>query len=343
MKFLESLYSKVFVNIVVTELESHVYIEVCPKKDVIQSYEKKFVTLNFNAEMIEFIDSYIKDTPFYYIAVLDNSLSQGAIPSCSKDKRALYKDLSACEFKCQNSMWMYYTAKADIYEIEKRYEKRGVDFIFSPFSVLSRFFKDKIELSIAAFLLIQEESIVFTVFENSELLYGEYINMMNFEEEPQEVEALEEELEELEDIDLNDDEEGIDLDDMSALDEMDSLDDFGDIEDLEDMEEIDEFSQTEDVEEEFYEEPEDVPSQESDDSFSQDFQRFSLVQKAINTFYHDDKYQSKFIENVYIADSVGITAEFKRYFEEEMFMNVYVRQILISSEVAELARLEVMG
>ena len=339
MNFFESLYIKVFVNIIVGRDNTVAYIESCSKKGVINSHEESFDTLRINEKMLSVIKKYTSETPFYYISFLDASSSQGAIPTCAKNRIAYYYDVSDSEYKCQDSKWINYTSKTDLYEVERHYREIGVDFIFSPFSVLAHFFKDKIDGQAAIYVLLQEDFISLAVFKESELLYAQRVGMKS--------DSAKEELDSVDaamdmDVDLNLD-DSIDLDNVSVTDEMDSLDDFGDIEDLDSLDDIDEFSETQDVEEEFYHEHEEESEQESDDFFNEDYQRFFLVQSAINSFYKDVRYQSEFLENIYIADAVGVTGELKRYFEEEMFMNAYVRRMSLGAEVSALARLEVLA
>lgn len=331
-KFFESIYQKVFVNIVVKSTSTDVYIELCSKNDVVDNVESNFNTTKINEDMLGFITSYTRESPFFYISILDMSPSQGALPTCSKNRLSYYYNVSASEYKCHNKKWTYYTSKSDLYDIERRYKDTGVDFIFSAFSLLTNFFKDKIDSNLAMYILIQDEFVSLSVFDNSELLFAEHLNMESSHENDDLL--IDDSSEEL---DL---EEGVDLEDIEVTDTSDTLDDFNDIEDLDSLEEIDEFSENEDVEEEFYHE-EDKLAEENSDGFNEDYQRFSLIQSSINHFYKDTKYDSQFIENVYIADGVGITSELKRYLEEEMFLSVYVRHIELGVEVAELARMEV--
>ena len=334
-KLLEALYNKVFVNIVINKHSVHVQIDICSKKGVIETYDESFETSYINDAMLKYIKSYTAESPFYYVSVLDISTQQGVIPTCSKNLLSRYHDVSDSEYKCHNKLWTYYTSKTDLYEIEKIYKDVGVDFIFSPFSILSDFFKDKIVSHMALYILVQENFVCLSIFEDSKLLFGQYLDMENSQENDDFL------LDDVgDDIDLDLD-EGINLEDIDVIDDIDDVDDFGNIEDLDSLEDIDEFS--EDVEEEFYQESEqEIEENASSDGFNEDYQRFSLIQSSINRFYKDDKYESKFIENVYIADAVGISADLKKYLEEEMFLTVYVRRIEIASELSALAQ-EEMG
>ncbi len=336
--FLESLYLKIFVNIVVNKYNTSVYIESCSKKETVDTAEETFKTTTINDEMYEFINSFTKESPFHYISILDTSSSQGLIPSCKNDRVLKTIDKSSSKYLCFNQSWAYYTSKLDLKETQHEYSRVGVDFIFSPFILLNRFFQDKIDSHMAMFILIEGNYISLSVFDNSTLLYGVHLDMQN------DIESEELLIDEDMEADINlDSDDGIDLDDIDALEEMDGLDDFGDIEDLDSIDDIDEFSETRDVEEELTEEAEAVEDNmpiDDSDGFTDDYHRYSMIQTAVNEFYKDERYDSKFIETVYIADGVGVSPDLKTYLEDEMFLSVYIRHLDLPSELCELAKLE---
>ncbi len=339
----ESLYLKILVNIVIANSKTTVYIETLNKKNILNAEEVAFDTKYLSSKMYEYILSFTKESPFFYISILDTSKAQGAIPTCSKQQVNSFQDLSSSEYKCYDNKWSYYTSKSDIYSIEKVYEKIGVDFIFSPFVVLANFFKDKIQTHMAMYILIEEESLSLSVFKNSELLYAEYLDI-SLELDRNELLIEDADLSDInleEDDDSSIDLDSIDLDDIDSIDDIDELDDFGDIENLDSIEEMNEFNDTKDIEEELAEneDQEDFPSPNSD-GINEDYQRFVMIQASISDFYKNDKFDSEFIENGYIADSVGVSSDLKKYLEEEMFLNVYVRHIDLSAEVCEIAKME---
>jgi len=311
-----------------------VYIEICNKKGVVDSVEDTFKTTTLTESMYQFIESYIKETPYYYISILDTSLTQGVLPSCSKN---LSNNIDMSEFKsiCYKNDWKYYTSKFDINSIQKVYSKIGIDYIFSPFILLNNFFKDKIDTHMALFILIEENALSLSVYNNTELLYGIYLDM-NHDSITEELMIDEMGLDD--NIDLDD----IDLDDIDALEDMDELDDFGDIEDLDSLDEIDEFADARDMEEELTEEAQENKSMPINDTdgFTDDYHRYSMIQSAVNQFYKDDSVNSQFIETVYVADGVGVSGDFKTYLEEEMFLSVYIRNIDLATQVCELAKME---
>lgn len=361
-KLLEILYHKVFINIVVHKFNTVVYIEVCSRDSIIESVEKNFDTVTLDKKMHQFINFYVKKTPYFYISILDKVNTQGAIPNCANDKISDFIDVSTTRHLCYHDSWTYYTTKSEIEALQKVYSKVGLDYIFSPFVLLSHFFKDKIESYMAMFILIQEGNISITMFDNSKLLYATYLELdySNDSEElsiEDNIDLVEDDNIDLGDVDVLDDMDTLDslddmdtldsLDDMDSLDEMDSLDDFGDIEDLDSFDDMSDFDDDKDVEEELIDEL-DVSDTttattnqvKQSNSFTGDYHIFLMIQRAVNAFYKDEKFNSEFIESVYIADALGVSDDLKKFLEEEMFLSVYIRKINLSIEVCNLAKLE---
>lgn len=329
-KFLETLYTKVFINIIVENLQTVVYVEVCSKKDVLQSTHKVFETTTINSKMYEFVRSFFKETPFCYISVLDKSSNQGAVPTCAPSEMEKFYDINASEYICYSGEWAFYTSEYDLEAIKHEYRSVGLDFIFSPFAIMANFFKDKIENTPAMFVLVEDNYLSFSIFDNSKLLYGEYLNMQHHkDDEDMLIDSL------LEDEDVSLGIKGIDIEDMSLDDDSTDFDDFTNIEDLDSADDMDEFSEMQEAQE-IVENDVDISSE----GFNEDYQRFSLIQSALNTFYKDSKYESQFIETIYIADGIGTSSELKSYLEEEMFLNVYIRKIDLGVAVCEMAKAE---
>ncbi len=334
-KLFEGLYLKIFVNIIVYHSKSIVYIEVCNKDKVLDSMEESFESTGLNAKMYKFIKSYTEESPFHYISVLDTSISQGAAPTCKSNEISLFFDSASSKQLCYADRWTYYTSNPDLHLLKKEYSSLGVDFVFSPFVILAKFFKDKIDSHMSMYILVEDTFLSLAVFDHSELLFAEHLDMENNKDtddllmDDGSIQNLEFELE-----------SSVNLDDIDADDDIGELDDFGDIEDLDDFEDIDEFSEIKEDEEEFIEEDNEEYTRNEAEGFNEDYQRFALIKSSLNHFYKDDKYKSQFVESVYIADGVGISSDLKKYLEEEMFLSVFVRRIDLSAEVCELAKAE---
>jgi hypothetical protein len=77
------------------------------------------------------------------------------------------------------------------------------------------------------------------------------------------------------------------------------------------------------------------------EEINHDYDRFTCIEKAFTKYYQDKRYESEFVETVYIADGHGISDDLKRYLEEELFVSVVVRRVDIARAVNELAVKEV--
>lgn len=329
-KIYKALYLRIFVNIIVKHQKTIVYIELFNSKGVVDSFQKGFDE-DSEEHMYDYIASYTKESPFHYISILDTSSEQGVLPTCSKDEMPKFHDMSRALSRCYNDEWAYYTSKSDLHSLEKQYSKIGLDLVFSPFIILHNFFKDKIPTHKAMYVLIEENYMSLSIYNNSELLFGQHLDVENYSQND---ELLMDDQEEEHNI-LEEDDDTIDLDDIDTLDD---LDDFGDIEDLDTLEEMEDFTQTRDIEEEFNQEQK--ATKKKSEGFNEDYQRFLLIQKAIHHFYKDDRFKSEFVEAIYIADSINVSRDLKKYLEEEMFLSVYIRHIDLVYEVCELAKTE---
>jgi len=335
-KLFESLYLKVFVNIIVTRSHTIVYIETSNKKGILEHVEEIFKTTTINDKMKMFIDSYTQESPFNYISFLDKSEFQGAAPTCSNKELSKFFDVSSSKYLCYLNKWAYYTLNSDLQLLKKEYSTIGVDFIFSPFTILAKFFKDKIGKTSAMYILIEDGRISLGVFDNSQLLYADYMLLKQNE-------VIDDLLEDdtSSDYEVLDFDGGIDLDNLDTDIDMGELDDFGDIEDLDTFDDMEDFSEIKDQHvEEVITEDNSLLTMSDTEIFGEDYERFLLIQSSVNHFYKDDKFESIFIERVFIADSIDGGADLKKYLEEEMFLNVVVRRIELTAELCELARSE---
>jgi hypothetical protein len=182
------------------------------------------------------------------------------------------------------------------------------------------------------FILLEDNFLSLSVFDEEQLLFAQRLDMEHANEND---ELMIEDQDELEfDLDAS-----IDLDEINAMDDLGELEDFSDIEDLDSFDEIDEFDDSIAPVENKKKLFDDMPVAQ-EDGFNEDYQRFLLIKSAVHTFYNDDKYESKFIEHVYIADSIGVSDDLKKYIEEEMFLNPVIRKVDLMQELCDMAKEE---
>lgn len=335
------LYRKIFVSIVPDGGAYDVVVAVYKNKKRLEGKSKRFEGEDGFERMSRFILSGTEESPLHYIAVLNPDPHQGAVEGCTLHDISEEGDISGAKTLCRNNKWLLYASLRELDHLKKQFSPIGLDYIFSPFSVLEHFFKDKTSGALALYALAQKDSLSVAFFDEGKLVYGHHYPMRRHEGEGIGTEdnaigfAVGIEEEELDG--------GINLDDIESLEELDiidELDELGDIEDLDAFDELSEFSEEALESEEKKPQSKTSELKEGVERFGDDYSRFELIQKALARFYGGGHCHHRFIETVYVADAYGSGTDLKYYLEEELFLNVLIRKIDIAEEVLALSVME---
>lgn len=186
LKFAERFFPKVFVGI---WLNGDNYL--LTKKRVLPSGKIKNETFSFDKnsdkkKFFKLLSDIQLNNIVTYIAILDNSPFQGALPVANRDEYlwfpeiSQYKEYDDLLFKKQSN-WSLFTLKTELLHTQNNFKDVGLDFIFSPFilpiAVQKRF---KLPASTSIFVLAEKDLTIFTIFKGDELLYGTYIKDIDY-------------------------------------------------------------------------------------------------------------------------------------------------------------------
>jgi len=343
---IKNIYQQIFIGIIVQHSSMKICVQMRKgkklEKEITQYFEISQATPT--AEVNDFIKSYMDESPFTYVAVLNDVLNQGAIPTCSMHEAENFSDLGSCVTICNENKWMVYAEKSELNALQKRFMSNGLDFIFSPFFILSHFFADKTEGKTSLLVLIQDDYLSMCIFHEGELLFANHYATKDAVEDETMSADIDETAGESLGFNLDDEEDlSINLDDMDALDELDALDDLDNLQDLDDLDDLDEIEDFEESLNEAVEESE-VALEEAKtkydakiDNFSDDYKRFQLIQASLQQFYNDPKYNNQFVEETYIADACESGPDLIRFLEEELFVTAFKRSIDLEKELVAMA------
>ncbi len=331
----ERLYAKVYVVIVVLKKKVNVTtMTVHGESSKVNRVE--FELSQIASELYDYIQEAVVETPFYYIGVLNNGINQGAIPTCHRHEALKYADISLSKTLCIRGSYMLYSSKYELDSIEKMFQSFGVDFIFSPFTLLERLYKDKIDAKAQLYILIYDEYLAMAIFQRNTLLFASFEHVDSGVTDT-EFDDKEEEEEVVFDLEEEHKEEGISIDDLDALDDLSDLEDLDAIHELDEFtDETPDFSSSHDTQTDAMQVI--APAMED---FGMSYEQFLRIQKRLEFYYNDETYCSEFIENVYIADANDSSDDLKRYLEEELFLNVVIRKVNIDDELLTLSMEEV--
>jgi hypothetical protein len=330
------LYQKIFIAIVNDGGTYDVRVTTLKQKKLLNKKSKHFEGETAFDEMLTFVRKQTEESPLHYVSLLNPDSNQGALSGCSShDNNDL---LSGMQTLCRNERWSLYASIRELDSVQKHYAAVGLDFIFSPFSIIERFFADKLSGGLALYAFAQKDSFSVAFFEEGKLEYARHYPMRK--------NTISVHTEEVNPVGFSlgveeEHEKGISLDDIESLDDLDiidELDDLSDIEDLDSLEEIVEFSEDAPttVEKQTFAPHADEVKGELD-RFNDDYARFELIEKTLAEFYAGEHCKNRFVEIVYVADAYGSGTELKRYLEEELFLNVLIRRIDVSDEVLMLS------
>lgn len=344
---LERLFQKIFVSIVPV-VDGHEVLTVALKKNkVIYKEKRHFEGVEPSNAMNRYIQEAIDPSPIYYISTINTQPHQGAHSGCANKGKTQHSDETKVSEVCRNKNWTLYASLDDLHELTYAYHTVGLDFIFSPFSILEHTFGDKMHETFALYAFSMPGLFSVAIFEGNKLEYAHHYSDKKSAVQEDVVEASAMEFTSHADEEEDTEEGLIHLDDIEGLEDLDIIDDLdtlSDIDDLNELEEVHEFSEDMPTNEEKRLSRENSFMIKGDlDSSAEDYQRFSYIQKTLQQFYSMTECRNRFVETVCIADSQGGSEELKRYLEEELFLNVLVRKVDVIETINALAILEEEG
>lgn len=340
---LERLFKKIFIAIVPLPESYDVMCIGVKNNKVLFKEQRTFEGNVLSKALLRYLEEMVNESPYHYISTLAIGRTQGAYRGCEKPSEYLLsQQVAGLQTLCRNKEWTEYIAADELYTLRSHYDEVGLDFIFSPFSLIEYYFSDKIKNSLTLYAFGTAEFFSVAIFDAGVLEYAHHYPLIKAQDETLNP-AMEFSSGNLDKVSETD--SLIRLDDIEDLEDLELLDDLdvlSDIADLDDLDEVDEFS--DDV---FT--PEEMKLQNDQrmssikgqiDASNDEYQRFGFIQKTLNRFYLSDQCRGRFVETVCIAESEQKGEELKRYLEEELFLNVLVRKINLCEGINALARLE---
>lgn len=331
---LNKLFQKTFISIISTATGYEILHVSLKNKNVLFKKTRTFADTIISETMLRYIQSAIEPSPFFYISTLNTHSNQGAYKGCD--------GLAGMQTLCRNQSTQYtsYDALADLSE---QYDAIGLDFIFSPFSMLEFYFADKINTTFALYALATPDMFSIAIFDNGKL---EYAYHYTYDKTPS-LGASHATTPSMEFSVLPDEDPAgsVVLDDIEEMEELDLLEDLDIFDDIEDLDELDAVSEfTQDIltfeEKRIHREKNENLAKLELDNASEEYQKFTLIRKALEYFYTSPNCGNRFIETVCIADSYHDGYELKNYLEEELFLNVLIRRVNLCEGIHALAVME---
>jgi len=173
-KLLTSFYDKTFIAIIPQKAQTIVGVVIVKNSRIKSQYTRTFDSADGHEELQLFVEEAAALSPLFYTALLSNTQDQGALPSCAQEHLNDFTDLLFTEQICCDDQWMIYHSRDALYTLQESYKHFGLDFIFSPFSLLKELYTAQTKNKYTLFMLAQADSITFVVFDNNSFEFGHY-------------------------------------------------------------------------------------------------------------------------------------------------------------------------
>ena len=172
MKILESLLPKLFITLIPLNEGVRLNAELRKNAKTLKRFEEERVQSIKDLE--KKIRKLERESAVPYIAFLETEAVQGVATDC---RQTAGIEPDSVESICVDGRWGLYIAKDDLFERQKAYKNIGLDFLFSPFSLLYNVYQESLQQSDGLYLLLGGDFIFSCVYKNGTLLFGEHIKM----------------------------------------------------------------------------------------------------------------------------------------------------------------------
>jgi hypothetical protein len=386
LKFLERFFPKRFVGIWLNGDTYFVSTQRVTSSGVWSSENYSYNKERDEDLLFKLLERLQTETIVTYIGFLDNSDFQGAIPTTKESEYLNYSEIEEYEefddiiFHNYRDNWSVYSLMSNNLSFQNKFKAIGFDYLFSPFFLpIVAQKRNKLIQNTAAFVIVERNLVIFTVFDGERMLYGKHItdtdsNEIYIEDSKIEIEnenfevATEEELNRnIESRERRKNQTSSDyFEDEMDLGNLDDLNDFMPSQDGKDAleEEItdieilnmeddkyrlqeDRSLETEvDFDKSFHEDDDFLEEEESVsvDTDTNDINYkfiYQVIKKSVNEFYNNSLYQSDFIESCYLISSMHISTSFIKRVEDELSFPTEKIMIEIAELIVELVREEV--
>jgi len=169
MKFLEALLPKVYITLIPTEMGTQLYGELRKNSKTLKRFDMQL--FEQKSELFEAVKRLKRESALNYVVLLESEAEHGLL---LEDK---VEDLSSIETITVANVFELYLRKDDLHERQQAFKTIGLDFIFSPFSLLYNFYEKRIQSSDGLYLLLEEERMVVAVMKNGVMIFSEQHGM----------------------------------------------------------------------------------------------------------------------------------------------------------------------
>lgn len=351
---LQKKFQNLFVAVVLSETECILRCKVLKNGAIAKTFTKTF-TLTFPLESLDTaVENYLMNLQdeyqFVYIAFLLNSLGQGAIEGSGNSSFSKHNvDIQNVHNVTLHNQWSAYASYIEIKWAKNLFSEVGLDFIYSPFIILSDFIvSQKLKNKPTCYLLNCQDFFILAIFEEKQLHFGALFKTQS--------DTSFTRSDDVNDWENEHEEEGIlDAEEMPAsmaveedehehegIEELSELGELSELEDIDDLRSTDSFSDIDDKAISSFRGMEGVKEEDINlELYGRDLLVYKYLKTALEEYYHNPLYKSEFIDEIIIFDGYEISSELIHQLEDDLMMDVEIHKVDVSDRMCDIAIKEV--
>lgn len=167
MKFLEPHVSKMYITLIPTTEGVVIYAQLRKNFKIIKHYDKQIVRNKLTIAKV--VGKLEREASMSYVALLETTAKQGLLPSCQNIEGI---DLSHVEKVCIDNKWGFYISKDALHECQKEYRDVGLDFIFSPYSLMHQFHGSNVQKNDGLAVLVSRDFVLCSVYQAGVMIFA---------------------------------------------------------------------------------------------------------------------------------------------------------------------------
>ncbi|AFL67794.1 hypothetical protein [Sulfurospirillum barnesii] len=349
-------FQNLFVSIVLHEAECVLHCKVFKNNTIEKTFSKIFPLVPPFEALDKAIEDYLvalqDEYQFVYVALLLNSLGQGAIEGArNEDFEKHHVDMKSVHHVNFSNQWSAYASYIEIKWAKNLFADIGLDFIYSPFVILNDFMmNEKLRKKPTCYLLNCQDFFIIGVFEAQKLYFGAFFKTQS--------DTSFTHGDNVDDWEHEEDEEGIALDvEIPKLNreeeqeeesaESNEFEEFGELSELEDIDAMPHTETFSDVDTQNFGHNKGLAGIKEEDIslelYGRDLLVYKYLKSALEEYYHNPLYRSQFIEDIVIFDGYEISSDLIHQIEDELMMGVEVHKVNVNEKICDVAIQEVFG
>lgn len=352
---LQKKFPNLFVAIVLNETECELRCKVLKDGAIVKTFTKTFVITPPLEALDKSLETYLMNLQdeyrFVYIAFLLGTLGQGAISGTANSafsKNSI--DVKNVHSVSLFNQWSAYASYIEIKWAKNLFAEVGLDFIYSPFIVLSDFVvSQKLKTKPTCYILNCQDFFILAVFEGKQLHFGAFFKTQtdtafshsdsvdDWENEQEEAGIIDSETLPEATPQEEENDEGIE-----SLSELSELGELSELDDVDSLRSTDSFSDVDDKTLGAYRGMEGLKEEDiSLELYGRDLLVYKYLKTALEEYYHNPLYTSEFLDEIIIFDGYEISSDLIHQLEDELMMDVEIHKVDVSDRMCDIAIKEV--